>query len=231
MNKAIAMILAVLLSSVAPAFADDAPVPTTIATDVYSLTLTMRVPQVFDNTKSTGYRKYVTQRIRGEMHVNWQSDGTFTLSFANLVNSNFKVGGANVKYTGYEDRDMFYTRYNYIGSNKTGAFKTPCICFFLELEPSYAIGGNNEDNSFYLMLSGSGSSKFSLYDNWRIARKFSGHVSGTQGCGCSAYTHKSPTRRATFYGGTGGVDDVVATYGKWQAAWKKRIEVSAVLSR
>ena len=229
MKKLIAAFLAVLMSA-AMAVEDDDETPTTVAKDLYAITITLKVPQVLKNTTSMGYRKYVTQRIKGEMYVNWLSDGTYTLSFAKLVNRNFKVGWDNVTYSGYEDRDMIYTKYNYIGSNKTGVFKTPCLCFFLELEPSYAIGGNNEDNSFYLTLAGSGKSFVQKGDSCRIAKRFSGYAAGTQGCGCSAYSHKSPTRGATVEGPTGFVDDVVATYGKWQAEFKKRIVKSAIHS-
>ena len=202
-----------------------------VAVDVYSFNLRLKVPQVFDNTKSMGYRKYQSQAIRGDMYIKWLSNGTFEIQFSNLVNNKFKVNRTYVTYKGYEDRNIVYTRYNYIGSNSTESFKTPCICFYLELEPSYAKGGNNEDNSFYVLLSGSGSSTFKKSAGSRIAKKFYGYATGTQGCGCAAYTHKSPTRSATVCGPMDDVSDVVATYGTWTALWKKRIYCSGIICK
>ena len=202
-----------------------------VATDVYSFNLRLKVPQVFNNTTSLGYRKYQAQTIKGDMYVKWLSDGSYAIQFSNLANNKFKVSGTYVTYKGYEDRNVVYTRYNYIGSNSTESFKTPCLCFFLELEPSYAKGGNNEDNSFYVLLSGSGSSFFKKSAGSRIAKKFYGYAAGTQGCGCAAYTHKSPTRSATVCGPMDDVSDVVATYGTWTAKWKKRISCSGIICK
>ena len=204
-------------------FTDGEESLTVLATDTYSFVLNLKVPQVLDNTKSLGYRKYKTQKITGDMYVKWLADGTFAIEFGNLVNSKFTVNGAKVTYKGYEDRNVVYTRFNYIGSNKTDVFKTPCLCFYLELEPSYAKGVNSEDNSFYVLLSGSGNSKFDKTYGSRIATKFTGYASGTQGCGCKAYSHKSPTRSATIVGPMDDVSDVVATFGTWNARWKSRM--------
>lgn len=202
-----------------------------VAIDVYDMTLTLKVPQVLENTTSTGYRKFKTQKIKGTMYVKWLSDDTFGLEFANFENMNFKVGGYRVSYKAIADNNVVYQRYNYIGNNGTDVFKTPCICFYLELEPSYAIGGNTEDNSFYILLAGSGTSVFKKRDDYRVANKMAGYVAGTQGCGCAAYTHKSPTRSAGIYGPTDRVDDVVATYGRWKALWKSRVTYSATATR
>ena len=196
---------------------------TVVAIDTYSFCLNLKVPQVLDNTKSLGYRKYQTQRINGDMYIKWLDDGSFAIEFGNLKNSRFKVNGSYVTYKGYEDKNVVYTRYNYIGSNKMDDFKTPCLCFYLELEPSYAKGGNTEDNSFYVLLAGTGSSKFNEKSESRIATNIHGYAAGTQGCGCSAYSHKSPTRNATIVGPMDGVSDVVATFGSWSAKWKKRM--------
>lgn len=195
---------------------------TAIAEDEYDLKLTLKVPQVFDNSKSIGYRKYQTQNIKGKMYIVWLNNGSYRLLFENLENQQFKVGGQKVTYNGTEDRNVVYTRYNYIGSNKKNTFTTPTLCFFLELEPNYAIGGNTEDNSFFVTVAGAGSSAHSKKHNCRISKKFSGYVAGTQGCGCSAYGHLSPTRTAGVCGPTDKVDDVVATYGTWKATWKQR---------
>lgn len=207
----------------------DGEAASVLATDVYSFHLRLRVPQVLNNTTSRGVRKYKPQTIKGLMYIKWLSNGSFKIEFEDLYNKNFKVGGSNVRYTGYEDRNIVYTRYNYIGNNATESFKTPCICFYLELEPSYAIGGNNEDNSFYVLLAGKGSSTFQSKLGSRIAKRFSGYASGTQGCGCSAYTHKSPTRVATICGPMDTVSDVVSTWGSWTAKFKNRVSCGGTI--
>ena len=199
--------------------------------DKYTITFILRVPQVKDNTTSNGYRKYQNQKIKGNMYVKWMSDGTYQLDFGNLENYTFKVGGARVSYKGYEDRNVIYTRYNYIGSNRTNKFKTPCICFYLGLEPSYAKSSINEDNSFYIMVAGSGNSRVDNKFGYRFAKNLSGYVSGTQGCGCRDYSHKSPTRSAGIDGPTEIADDVVATYGRWKAKWDGRVTYSAAATR
>jgi hypothetical protein len=110
---------------------------------------------------------------------------------------------------------------NYIGSNLSGKFKTPCLATSLVLEPSYAIDSVNEDNSFYLVLSGFGSS--SDKNGYRVAKSIKGKASGTQGCGCMAYGHKSPTRKAGINGPLSEVSDIVATHGTWTMKWKRRV--------
>ena len=133
---------------------------TPVAMDTYDIVLSLRVPQVFSNTTSLGYRKYHRQTIKGNMSIIWMSDGSFSFEFNNLVNKTFKVGGGAVTYQGIEGRNIVYPRLNWIGNNKSDSFKTPCLSFYLELEPSYSKGGNNEDTSFYLLLSGKGGSKY-----------------------------------------------------------------------
>ena len=195
---------------------------TPIAMDTYTLTLHLRVPQVFANTTSQGYRKYQVQRIKGDMNIIWMSDGTFSFEFDKLVNNTFKVGGSKVTYTGFEGREMVYPRFNWIGNNRTDSFQTACLSFYLELEPSYSKGGNNEDNSFYLMMAGKGGSSYKSKLKSRIATYFSGYSAGTQGCGCMAYEHKSPTRKATVVGPLDTPEDVVAAFGQWRARWNHR---------
>lgn len=187
--------------------------------DQYSLSISLKVPQVLDNMQSKGYRTYQKQTIKGTMYIVWLSDGSYRIEFDDLENKKFKVNGAYVTYEGMVDETIF-PRFNFIGSNKTGKFTTPCICFAVTLEPSYAIGEASEDNSFTLILSGKGSS--TKCNGTTIAKKLSGYASGVQGCGCSDYGHKSPTRKATMNGPGNAADDVVATFGTWTAKWKTR---------
>lgn len=193
-----------------------------VAIDTYKFKLSLSVPQVFSNTASLGYRKYKKQVIRGYMYINWLDDGTFYVNFSHLVNHNFKVGNLAVSYEGYEDKSSLLHSFTYIGDNKKNVFKKPCLCFQIELLPSYAIGEPTSDNSFRLVLAGSGKSKQLKFKTYRITKKISGFASGTQGCSCSAYGHKSPTRLAGVLGNTDEVNDVVATWGRWQATFIRR---------
>lgn len=192
------------------------------AVDKYNFKMTLQVPQVFDNTASQGYRAYRPQKVSGPMYISWLEDGSFVVQFGRLENSNFKVGGANVTYTALEQKDVVYSRFVYIGSNKTDTFTKPCLCFYAQFEPSYAIGEPKEDNSFSLMFAGKGRSAYKRGICARVATRLSGYAAGMQGCGCADYGHKSPTRNAGVSGPTKLVNDVVACYGSWRATWEGR---------
>lgn len=192
-----------------------------IAKDVYDLKITLKVPQVRNNSSSAGTRKIERQTIVGNFSVLWKENGTFSFETDGLYNRNFKIGGKNVTYKGQPGDAIIYPKFNYIGNNRTEKFKVPCLTFSLTLEPSYAIEKMNEDNSFYLVLSGYGTS-FVKSGN-RIAKKLSGNASGSQGCGCMDYGHKSPTREASAYGFTDKAADVVSTHGTWSIRWKRRV--------
>ena len=195
---------------------------TIVAVDVYDFKLSLKVPQVFNNTKSTGYRSFKYQRIVGTMYVQWLEGGGCSFAFSDLKNRDFRVGGAYVTYDGVTNNEMLYGRLNWIGNNKTEVFKIPTLCMGVEFRPSYATGEGTEDNSFVLVLSGKGSSGMKRSLGAQVATTFWGYASGTQGCGCAAYSHKSPTRRGGECGPTSAVDDVVATFGIWRARWKGR---------
>jgi hypothetical protein len=192
-----------------------------VAEDIYTFKLSLKVPQVLDNSNSKGVRKVQSQAIKGYFHVLWHEDGNCTFDTSGLYNTKFKVGGRNVTYKGYAGDGIIYPYFNYIGSNLSGKFKTPCLATSLVLEPSYAIDSVNEDNSFYLVLSGFGSS--SDKNGYRVAKSIKGKASGTQGCGCMAYGHKSPTRKAGINGPLSEVSDIVATHGTWTMKWKRRV--------
>ena len=196
--------------------------PDVVCVDVYDFKLRLKVPQVLNNSLSTGYRKYKSQIIKGNLYVNWMSDDTVSITFGNLVNSTFKVGGKNVIYTTY-DAGYQSNRLNWIGNNKTDMFKTPCLSFSSVFEPSYAIGEADEDNSFYLLFAGAGTSKAYSSSGIRVAKTFRGYAVGTQGCSCYAYGHKSPTRAGSVCGPSDRVDDAVATFGNWSAKFNRRV--------
>ena len=130
-----------------------------VAKDIYTFKLSLRVPQVLNNSTSKGVRKIQRQIITGNLNVLWHDDGSCSFETEGLYNKNFKVGGKNVTYEGYAGDAIVYPRFNYIGSNLTEKFKTPCISLSLVLEPSYALESVSEDNSFYLVLSCRGSER------------------------------------------------------------------------
>lgn len=191
--------------------------------DVYSFKLRLKVPQVFNNSTSKGYRKFQLQYIKGQMLIEWQTDGTYKIEFADLKNYNFKVQDACVTYEAEINTDVVSPHYTYIGSNQSNVFKTPSIGFLAQFEPSYAIGEAAEDNSFTLMIAGKGAPE--KLHNAIVAKTFRGRAAGMQGCGCYAYGHKSPTREATILGAGTEVTDVVATYGTWVARFQRRVKV------
>jgi len=140
------------------------------------------------------------------------------VQFTNMVNKTHKL--SNGKYVSYGRTTLdtlIWPRFNAIGSNKTGKFKTASICFYIAAEPSYNIGEFDEDNALYVMLAGKGT----FYSKQLHLKSASGKVAGTLGCGCMAYGHKSPTRKITFYGPGKEVDDVAAVFGTWSIKYSK----------
>lgn len=196
--------------------------PEVSVVDSYEIKMTLKVPQVVDNMESMGYRKNKTQRIKGFMYVMYYSDGTTGYSFGELTNCDYKVGGSRVTYQAEVDENALYPRWNYIGNNARGIFKTPSVCFSVVAYPSYAKSDPEMDNSLYLTLAGSGTT--CLKNGARVPYCISGYVAGTQGCGCTDYGHVSPTRRIGAYGALcGAVDDVAAVYGRWSLKFKGRV--------
>lgn len=171
--------------------------------DVYDFSMTLHVPRVYDNWQSTGYRKYRTQKITGTLRVESEGDGEPVLTFSRLTNKNHKVNGRNVEY---EVFDIDSVAWHLVGSNRTGCFNTPSVCWWMMCEPDYNIGDDGEDNTLVVELAGRGSGRW-----------LRGSVAGTLGCGCRAYGHVSPTR--IF--GSGAVVDTAAVYGTWKAKRRK----------
>ena len=134
----------------------------------------------------------------------------------NLVNRSHVSNGRYITYTcydiPYEEHDPLLVG---IGSNKTGKFKQGGAEFAFQADPSYNIGGVDEDNTLILELSGYGTLKND------ILKSIKGSVKGQIGCGCMAYGHKSPTR---LYLGfiTDLVHDIAPVYGTFKASIKSR---------
>lgn len=191
--------------------------------DVYDLVITLKVPQVFNNNTSQGYRKYQTQKIKGFMSVTYDTKGNTKpiIDVFGLENKTFKVRSKYVTYESEVNDDEISSRLVRIGSNKTGKFNTASICFYVEAVPNYALGDVDEDNSFYLLFAGSGTCTTAKKSGVNYIKKMSGRVTGTQGCSCYAYGHVSPTRTAGYCGPTDQVEDVACVYGSWTAKINK----------
>lgn len=188
--------------------------------DVYDFTAKLKVPRVYDNTMSTGYRKYQWQTIKGKMLVSFGGEEFgCSMSFIDCYNKTHKVNGVNVTYEVEVNDDVSYHRWNVIGHNGNLNFTTPSISFALKMEPSYAIGEPHEDNSLYLMLSGTG--KCMDYQGASVTKYVKGNVAGTIGCGCADYGHTSPTRMMGECGYTSFVDDVCGVFGTFILKYNK----------
>ena len=191
--------------------------------DTYDLTMTLKVPRIYNNTKSLGYRRDQTQRIKGQLLIKY-IDGEIRPIFEikNLVNRSHKIAGKYITYETIVDNEgeYVYPRFNYIGSNKSMTFNKGKILFFLDANPSYNVGLDEPDNTLLITLAGTGIS--TRKNGVQYVKKFKGTICGSLGCGCSAYGHTSPTRIAGPYGPTDIVDDVASIEGKWKAKYVGR---------
>lgn len=184
--------------------------------DTYKFTMNLRVPRIYDNMASKGYRKLQPQRLAGELQFVYKDNGTVKVRVRNLVNKTHKINGVPISYVCY---DYPYDYHNPlvvgIGSNKTGKFKQGGADFSFQADPSYNIGGVDEDNTLILELSGYGTLRGNTLKNLR------GSVKGKIGCGCRAYGHVSPTR---LYLGwlTDYVWDIAPVYGTFTAHFRRR---------
>ena len=221
-----------IVSAIIAAFAFTFPLMSTqddsaksvVAVDEYEMTLSLDVPQVLDNMESLGRRVYKKQTIKGLMRVHWLAEGGCSFSFDDFENRSFRTGGGKVTYDVFVDDDRPAPRFAWIGSNATGKFTKPTLTLSVVMDPSYALTDPGEDNSLLITLSGKGTSM--VKDGSRIAKTLSGKVSGTQGCSCYDYGHKSPTRTAGVDGPTEEATDVVSTDGNWKAKWRNRVRFS-----
>ena len=189
--------------------------------DEYKFTMRVYVPRIYDNTASLGYRKYKQQTVNGTLRLTYES-GTVrpTITVTNLVNKSHKINGCNITYTATVDSgDYVYPRVNVIGNNKTGVFKTGTIVFHMDANPSYNIGEDVEDNSLLVTLAGKSTTK--VVNGRRVIGTGRGNLSGTLGCGCTAYGHVSPTRVLGVEGPTDEVDDVASVWGTWSMRYQR----------
>ena len=206
MKKAITMLLAAVMSITA----------TAQIVDTYKFTMNLKVPRIYDNMASKGYRKLQAQRLVGDLQFVYKDDGTVKIRVKNLVNKSHKISGIPISYVCYDfPYDYHDPLVVGIGSNKTGKFKQGGAEFAFQADPSYNIGAVDEDNTLILELSGYGTLKGDVLKNLK------GAVKGQIGCGCMAYGHISPTR--LFLGWlTDYVHDVAPLYGTFNAHFRSR---------
>lgn len=188
--------------------------------DVYDFKARINVPRVYDNANSEGYRKFQMQTLEGRIEIEYGEEFQPSISLVGLVNKTHKVNGENVTYKCLTNDERLYRRMNFIGSNKTGKFRTPAICIFVEAYPSYAVESQEEDNSLYFVMSGKGSSTTCM--GARIPKTIRGNIAGTIGCGCTGYGHISPTRVLGKCGVSELVDDVCPLYGTFIMKYNKK---------
>lgn len=202
MKRACAILLA-LLAGTAAAY-----------TDVYELKMSLRVPRVYDNTGSRGYRQYQAQTVVAQLRVEHGDGGEPSISISWAENRKHKVGGRCVTYAPTEAEGVVW---HVLGSNRTGKFRMGSVKFELDLDPSYNVGDDEPDNALILTLAGRGN--VSSDGRMKLA---SGYVAGQIGCGCSAYGHVSPTRVLGPFGATCQVVDIAAVHGHWRLKWLSR---------
>lgn len=189
-------------------------------TDVYDFRARLKVPQVIDNMTSQGFRAEQLQDLVGHLCVTYEDGERPYLWFSDLTNRSYRVSGRRV---GYSATVADTSRWNLIGSNRTGVFRKPSVNLKVTAEPDYIPGGETPDmdNSFIIELSAGGNCR-DVFGTGLIIYSLNGKVAGTQGCGCKAYGHTSPTRIAGPFGATDTVDDVAKVDGFWHARFVRR---------
>ena len=178
--------------------------------------MNLKVPRIYDNMASKGYRKLQPQKLVGDLQFIYKDDGTTTVRVKNLVNKTHKINGIPISYVCYDfPYDYHEPLVVGIGNNKTGKFKQGGAEFAFQADPSYNIGKVDEDNTLILELSGYGTLKGDVLKNLK------GSVKGQIGCGCMAYGHISPTRLFLGYL-SDYVYDVAPLYGTFKATFQSR---------
>lgn len=208
-------------------------------TDIYKFTLTLKVPRIYNNTESLGYRKYQSQKLEGRLYITWKDELVTRpqITVSNLVNKTHLINDNRIRYYVEVDDYFILPRLNVIGNNKTDKFKTSSIVFYMDANPSYNIGADEPDNTLMLLVSGKGIvnrkykayyifpewEKYLYYEEYSICNKLKGTVSGNIGCGCREYGHKSPTRLMGPYKHLNKIDDIASVFGTWRAVHERRI--------
>lgn len=147
--------------------------------DTYSFKMSLRIPRIYNNMDSKGYRKYQRQVIQGELKFIYNDDGSADIKVQNLYNKTHKINGRNITYEcseyPYESIPNLLVG---VGSNKTMKFNHSGVEFNFVADPSYNIGEVGEDNSLYLNLSGEGNLLNKSIYNSLIPTSLKGSVTG-----------------------------------------------------
>ena len=213
-KKSILTLMLVMMSAFC--FTGDSTFPSYDIVDTYKMTMRLRVPRIYDNMQSLGYRRYQPQRFVGELSLIYRSTGDVDVQVNGLTNRTHRING---KFITYECSEWPYGDFQNmaiaVGNNRTLKFNQGGIDVAFVADPSYNIGGLEEDNTLMLRMSGMGSIGLTGLRSMR------GSVTGRIGCGCSSYGHISPTRIWHSYV-TGIVTDVAPVYGTFTLRFRKR---------
>ena len=155
------------------------------------------------------------------MNLIYGDDGKVTVQVTDLKNTTHKINGKSITYKCYEwPYENVKAQTVAVGSNKTKKFAQGGSTFQFVADPSYNIGGVEEDNTLMLELSGIGPIKGGKL------KQIKGYVSGRMGCGCAAYGHVSPTR---LYLGkvTDTVVDIAPLFGTFTAVYVEESKKSS----
>jgi hypothetical protein len=127
MKKAMTMLFAAVMSVITA---------TAQTVDTYRFTMNLKVPRIYDNMASKGYRKLQPQRLVGDLQFVYKDDGTVNIRVKNLENMTHRINGIPISYVCY---DYPYNYHNPlvvgIGSNLTGVFKQGGAEFAFQADP------------------------------------------------------------------------------------------------
>ena len=93
MKKAMTVLFAAVMSSF---------MATAQTVDTYRFTMSLKVPRIYDNMASKGYRKLQSQKLVGDLQFVYREDGTTTVRVKNLVNKTHKINGIPISYVCYD---------------------------------------------------------------------------------------------------------------------------------
>jgi len=192
-------------------------------TDVYDVRFRLRVPRVYDNGASLGYRKYQTQDIRGQMFVTYGEDALPSVSFSDFTNLTHLIGDSNVTYTASLDEDALMN-FSWCGDNRKQTFTRPNCNFAVVLSPSYKRGDDMLDDLHLTVACTVGSSLRTMTEAGRvqIAKTLTGYAAGQLRCNCTAWGHVSPTRIWGLLGPTYFVTDIASVAGSVRMRYNKK---------
>jgi hypothetical protein len=122
--------------------------------------------------QSLGYRKYQTQRLKGFLRLAYvDGENRPRIQIRGLENHTHKINGKWITYECMQNEEVVPLAVG-VGSNRTGRFRTGAVKFSIIADPSYNIGGVEEDNVLMLDMSGKGNISVG------VLKRIRGSVSG-----------------------------------------------------